>query len=101
MSNLILILYSRKGCCLCEGLEKRLRGISLEDIYPFLSFIVIDIDTDFISVHEKASLDLRVPVLALSIKEKDQTIEMPRVSPRIKEKELFFWMKKNINKLIN
>ena len=44
MSAVLLVLYSRDGCCLCEGLEHRLRSLSLHHLTPPLELRVIDIE---------------------------------------------------------
>ena len=95
-----LILYGRAGCCLCEGLEKRLREISLHDLVPSMNLRVVDIDSDNFSEIERARYDLRVPVLLIELKNHKQLLELPVVSPRIKEKQLFDWIQKEINQLI-
>ena len=72
-----LLLYSRAGCCLCEGLEQRLRDLNLEQgIHP-LKLVVVDIDAPDCSALLRARYDLEVPVLAL------EETELPRVSPRL------------------
>ena len=37
-----LRLYSRQGCCLCAGLEERLRQLDLDSLQ--LELITVDID---------------------------------------------------------
>ncbi len=83
-----LLLYSRQGCCLCEGLEQRLRalpggiGIGLE---------VIDIDRD---PELQQRYGLEVPVLAL--RHADGALqELPRVSPRLGGDGLAVWLQRN------
>ena len=39
-----LTLYGREACCLCKGLEERLRNLSLSRMNPPLELRVIDID---------------------------------------------------------
>ncbi len=51
-----LRLYTRVGCCLCEGLEERLRAL---DQPPILELLDVDEDPDL-----QARYGLRVPVLA-------------------------------------
>tara|TARA_Y100001968_G_C18807916_1_gene458725 strand:- start:193 stop:516 length:324 start_codon:yes stop_codon:yes gene_type:complete len=96
-----LILYTRSGCCLCEGLEERLKDISLQDLNPSLALKVIDIDRDDLSAIEKEKYDLIVPVMVLVLQETNFMIEIPRVSPRIKKQELFHWLQKTINNILS
>ena len=84
-----LVLYSRRGCCLCEGLETRLRNLDLAALD--LELQVIDIDADAVSPALKARYDLEVPVLALA----DQ--ELPRVSPRLDGEGLFNWLQRRLS----
>tara|TARA_Y100001968_G_C19451898_1_gene769262 strand:+ start:293 stop:691 length:399 start_codon:yes stop_codon:yes gene_type:complete len=97
INQMLLTLYTRKGCCLCEGLEQRLENISLQKLVPPLILKVIDIDSDFITDDARKNLDLRVPVMVISLKEQNRDIELPRVSPRTSEEDLFKWMQKIIN----
>ena len=66
-----LTLYSRTGCCLCEGLESRLRDLDLKGLS--IELTVIDIDAPGTPQELKARYDLEVPVLALD------GSELPRV----------------------
>ena len=100
MSIASLILYTRSGCCLCQGLEERLKEISLEDLNPSMNLKVVDIDQGELSELERNSLDLRVPVIVLSFTKTNRMIEIPRVSPRIKQTELFNWLQKTINQTL-
>ena len=70
-----LRLYSRQGCCLCAGLEERLRQLDLDSLQ--LTLTTVDIDHPETPSEWKARYDLEVPVLALDHK------ELPRVSPRL------------------
>ncbi len=100
MKEISLILYSRKGCCLCEGLEIRLRSLSLNDLNPPVDLRVIDIDSDQVSEIQRARYDINVPVMALLLRKSNRTMELERVSPRIKGKELFKSLQISINKVI-
>ena len=83
-----LLLYSRAGCCLCEGLEQRLRDLNLEQgIHP-LKLVVVDIDAPDCSALLRARYDLEVPVLVL------EETELPRVSPRLSGDGLRNWLQK-------
>tara|TARA_B100000700_G_C14672861_1_gene681660 strand:+ start:235 stop:543 length:309 start_codon:yes stop_codon:yes gene_type:complete len=98
--NLIqLILYSRKGCCLCEGLELRLKSIPLQDLSPPLTLKIVDIDGKDVSDSQRARYDLKVPVMAFSLNSSDRIIELESISPRIKGKTLLLWLQKSINKM--
>ena len=81
---------------MCEGLEQRLKSISLKSLEVPLTLKVIDIDSGLLSEDLRRNFDLRVPVMALFLKEQNRVIELPRVSPRIKERELFKWIQKTI-----
>ena len=85
---LSLILYSRQGCCLCEGLEQRLRELALHTLTPPLQLQVIDIDAAGVDPALKARYDLEVPVLALPAG------ALPRVSPRLSGEGLFHWLQR-------
>ncbi len=83
-----LVLYSRAGCCLCEGLEQRLRALDLEqDSHP-LKLVVVDIDAPDCAASLRAHYDLEVPVLVL------EDTELPRVSPRLSGDGLRHWLQR-------
>ena len=81
-----LNLYSRAGCCLCEGLESRLRELDLKGLS--IELAVIDIDVPGTPQELKARYDLEVPVLVLD------GSELPRVSPRLTGQGLLNWLQR-------
>ena len=83
-----LLLYSRAGCCLCEGLEQRLRDLNLDQDIPPLKLVVMDIDAPDMAASLRARYDLEVPVLVLC------DTELPRVSPRLSGDGLRNWLKR-------
>ena len=83
-----LLLYSRQGCCLCEGLESRLGDLELSDLELVLQ--VIDIDAPETSPATRARFDLEVPVLAIGSR------ILPRVSPRLQGEGLFDWLQRMV-----
>ncbi|AAP99457.1 MULTISPECIES: glutaredoxin family protein [Prochlorococcus] len=91
-----LILFSRAGCCLCEGLEARLRKLALEHLTPPLTLSVIDIDGADVTSEENARYSLEIPVLFIELKSPVRRFELPRVSPRLTEEGLLNWLKKNL-----
>ena len=84
-----LVLYSRQGCCLCEGLEQRLIALNLAGLGITLQ--VIDIDGHDVPAALKARYDLEVPVLVA------QGQELPRVSPRLAGEGLFNWLQRALS----
>ena len=95
----VLILYVRNGCCLCEGLESRLRKLPLHFLNPPLELSVIDIDGADVQESVRARFDLKVPVLLFGPMTDQKTfVELPRVSPRLQEEALFGWLQKIILK---
>ena len=81
-----LTLFSRTGCCLCEGLETRLRALDL--VGMSITLTVIDIDAPGTPQDLLARYDLEVPVLALD------GSELPRVSPRLTGEGLLNWLQR-------
>ena len=81
-----LTLYSRTGCCLCEGLESRLRALDLVGLSIALTVIYIDMPGTPPDL--RARYDLEVPVLAL------EGSELPRVSPRLTGEGLLNWLQR-------
>ena len=75
-----LVLITREGCCLCQGLEEKLSGLAL----PFQR---LDVDHDPALL---ARFDLEVPVLLL--REGSEERLLPRVSPRLSAAQLRGWL---------
>ncbi len=71
-----LLLLTRQGCCLCEGLEEKLHRLAL----PFEQR---DVDAD---PALQARYGLEVPVLLMGER------ELPRVSPRLSPEALRRWL---------
>jgi len=97
MNSDLLILYSRKGCCLCETLEKKLSNICLSNLKPSLVLSIVDIDCKNVPVDIQMKYTNEVPVIILDSTKLLKKIELPRVSPRLKEDMLLSWIQKNLN----
>ena len=98
MNSALLFLYSRNGCCLCKGLEERLKSLDLTQISPSLSLSVIDIDDRQTPENVRDRFQFEVPVLVVGLSEKNQKILLPRVSPRLNDEGLFNWLQKACDK---
>ena len=99
MNSEVLILYSRKGCCLCQALEKRLSNICLNNLKPSLILSIVDIDSKKVSLDIQKKYSNEVPVMILDSTKLLKKIEFPRVSPRLKEDMLFSWIQKHLDDL--
>ena len=97
MNSEILVLFSRKGCCLCESLEKKLLNISLTSLNPPIVLSVLDIDSKEVSEDLRIKYSNEVPVMVIDSSNLSKTIQFPRVSPRLKEDLLLSWIQKNLN----
>ena len=97
MNSEVLILYTRKGCCLCQTLEKKLSNLCLKNLNPSIVLSIIDIDSKKVSLDIKMKYTNDVPVMVLDSTRLLKRIELPRVSPRLKEDMLLSWIQKNLN----
>ena len=97
MNSEVLILYTRKGCCLCQTLEKKLSNIRLEKLNPSIVLSIVDIDSNKVSIDIKMKYTNVVPVIVLDSTILLKKIELPRVSPRLKEDMLLSWIQKKLN----
>ena len=95
-----LILLTKKGCCLCEALEERLREIPLDQIKPSFELDILDIDSEEVSVEQAESYSLEVPVLFCELQEPLRRYKLPRASPRLSQDGLLNWLKKVIQRSI-
>tara|TARA_B100000029_G_scaffold178749_1_gene176102 strand:+ start:32 stop:343 length:312 start_codon:yes stop_codon:yes gene_type:complete len=101
MSSSLLYLYSREGCCLCEGLEQRLRQLPLHQLEPSVQLLVVDIDAFDTPKYIKIRYDMQVPVILLGKGNFQEMVELPRVSPRLNNEGLFQWLQKILLKTIS
>ena len=101
MNSEVLILFSRKGCCLCETLEKNFSTISLNNLNPSIVLSIIYIDDKGVSIDIQEKYTNEVPVLVLDSNKLSRKIELPRVSPRLKEEMLLAWIQKKLNVIFN
>ena len=101
MNSEVLILFSRKGCCLCESLEKKLSTISLINLNPPIMLSIIDIDNKEVSIDIQRKYTNEVPVLVLDSNKLSRKIKLPFVSPRLKGDLLLSWIQKNMNIIFN
>ena len=97
MNSEVLILYTRKGCCLCQTLEKKLSNITIEKLNPSVVLSIVDIDNKKVSIDIQMKYTNEVPVMVLDSSMLSTRIELPRVSPRLKEDMLLSWIQKNLN----
>ncbi len=97
MKSEVLILYSRKGCCLCETLEKKLLNINLTNLNPPIDLSIIDIDSEEVSIDIQKKYMNEVPVIVLESNKLSKKVELPRVSPRLKEDLLLSWIQNKLN----
>jgi len=86
-----LLLFTRIGCCLCQGLEERLRAL-----VPAPPLRLIDVDDD---PELRARYDLLVPVLALAAADDpggsgDGSRQLPQVPPRLAGERLRDWLQR-------
>tara|TARA_B100000927_G_C16457284_1_gene466373 strand:+ start:379 stop:675 length:297 start_codon:yes stop_codon:yes gene_type:complete len=97
---MLLLIFVRRGCCICDSLKDNLKKIDLENILEGLKIQEIDIDRFDLYKNNYKKYDLEVPVLALKNISSKKFIELPRVSPRLKDLQLESWLRKNIKKFI-
>ena len=93
---MILLIFVRKGCCICDALKEKLAKINFFNISDDLHLVEIDIDRFDLYQNKYKKYDYEVPVLALKHINSEEIIELPRVSPRLKELQLRNCLQKNI-----
>ena len=100
LKKMVLFIYTRKGCCICDKLKNNLNNININNFNPRLEILEVDIDRFDLYKNDFKKYDHQVPVLALQLTESKEIIELPRVSPRLKGLQLDNWLKKNINHIL-
>ena len=96
-----IFIFVRKGCCLCETLKNKLTEINSKEIKPKLEINEIDIDRFDLYQDKYKKFDHEVPVVAIKESTSQKFIELPKVSPRLKDDQLKKWLEKNINIAMN
>ena len=96
-----IFIFVRKGCCLCETLKNKLIKINFKEIKPKLEINEIDIDRYDLYQDKYKKFDHEVPVVAIKESTSQNFIELPRISPRLKDDQLKKWLEKNINIALN
>ncbi len=84
---LTLLMFTRRGCCLCEGLQERLQAL---DQPPSLQLVDVDADPDL-----QARYGERVPLLALPALGSPTWRELPWVPPRLMGIRLQDWLRQH------
>ena len=97
---MVLFIYTRKGCCICENLKNSLYRLNINKIYPNIKIFEIDIDRYDLYKNDYKKYNDQVPVIALKLKKSEEIFELPRVSPRLKDSQLSNWLDKNINNIL-
>tara|TARA_Y100001978_G_scaffold171867_1_gene161861 strand:+ start:54 stop:353 length:300 start_codon:yes stop_codon:yes gene_type:complete len=98
---MILFIFIRKGCCICEAVKNNLLRINIKNIQSDLIIKEIDIDRVDLYKDKFRKYDYEVPVLALKNNLTNQIYELPRISPRLKDYQLQNWLQKNITSYQN
>ena len=96
-----IFIFVRKGCCLCETLKNKLTKINFKEIKTKLEIYEIDIDRFDLYQDKYKKFDHEVPVVAIKERKSQKIIELPRISPRLKDDQLKKWLEKNINIVLN
>ncbi len=96
-----IFIFVRQGCCLCDSLKNKLAKINLKEILPNLELIEIDIDRVDLYQDKYKKYDYEVPIIAIEGINSKEIIELPRISPRLKDAQLKNWFQKTINTILN
>ena len=96
-----ILIFVRQGCCLCDSLKNKLTKINLNELFPNIEELKeIDIDRVDLYKDKYKKYDYEVPVIAFKGIRSDEIIELPRISPRLKDYQLKNWFQKNINTIL-
>ena len=95
-----IFIFVRQGCCLCDSLKNKLARIKLKKVFPKLELKEIDIDRFDLYQDKYKKYNYEVPVIAIEEDNSKKIIELPRISPRLKDDQLESWFEKNINTLL-
>ncbi len=96
-----IFIFVRQGCCLCDSLKNKLVKINLKEIFPNIELKEIDIDRVDLYQDKYKKYDYEVPIIAIEGINSKEIIELPRISPRLKDDQLKNWLQKNIHTFLN
>ena len=84
-----IFIFVRQGCCLCDSPKNKLAKINLNELFPNIEeFKEIDIDRVDLYQDKYKKYDYEVPVIAVEGISSREIIELPRISPRLKDDQL-------------
>nr|WP_075487674.1 glutaredoxin family protein [Prochlorococcus marinus] len=96
-----IIIFVRQGCCICGSLKNKLAKIKLSELFPNLEELKeIDIDRFDLYKDKYKKYNYEVPVIAVEGIRSEEIIELPRISPRLKDDQLKNWLQKNISTIL-
>jgi len=95
-----IFIFVRQGCCLCDALKNKLARIKLKDLFSNLEIKEIDIDRFDLYQDKYKKYNYEVPVIAIEEDKSKEIIELPRISPRLKDDQLESWFERNINNVM-
>ena len=76
--------------------------INFKEVFPNLEELKeIDIDRVDLYQDKYKKYNYEVPVIAIKGINSKEIIELPRISPRLKDDQLKNWFQKNINTILN
>ena len=75
--------------------------INFKELVPNLDELK-EIDIDMVDLYQDKykKYDYEVPVIAVEVIKSKEIIELPRISPRLKDDQLKNWLQKNINTIL-
>ena len=74
--------------------------INLKELLPNIELKEIDIDRFDLYQDKYKRYDYEVPVIAIQEDNSEKIIELPRISPKLKDEQLKNWFKRNINNVL-
>ena len=74
--------------------------INLKELLPNIELKEIDIDRFDLYKDKYKRYDYEVPVIAIQEDKSKKIIELPRISPKLKDEQLMNWFKRNINNVL-
>ena len=96
-----IVIFVRKGCCICDSLKNKLAKINFKELFPNLEELKeIDIDRFDLYQDKYRKYAYEVPVIAIEGINSKEIIELPSISPRLKDDQLKNWFQKNINTIL-
>ena len=93
-------MLSKVGCCICDGLKDRLDKLNFDEFFPSISYEIVYLNESDFELDYYSKYKYEIPVLFLIDDNTKFKKELARISPRMKDINLFKFIQKQIDSFL-